>query len=126
LDIVSGLPFLKMRPFTDSEWHTLPHVILTSDADWDPSVLDQLISETDDWYNSIPDKVGAQDRTPFDAFGDLRPELLHEEADQVLDDIEVHLHSLLYVNERYMPDVNFDPYIEEPSIVDDFDVFVST
>jgi hypothetical protein len=25
-----------------------------------------------------------------------------------------------------MPDANFDPYIEEPSIVDDFDVFVST
>jgi hypothetical protein len=53
-------------------------------------------------------RLAAQDRTPFDAFGDLRPELLHEEADQVLDDIEVHLHSLLYVNERYMPDVNFD------------------
>jgi hypothetical protein len=65
LDIVSGLPYLKMRPFTDSEWHTLPHVILTSDADWDPSVLDQLISDTDDWYNSIPDKVGCTRQDTF-------------------------------------------------------------
>ena len=40
LSIRHGLPYLKMRPYTDQEWNTLPHVVLTADVDWDPSVLD--------------------------------------------------------------------------------------
>ena len=34
------LPYLKLRPYTDDEWEDLPYIILTSDVDWDPSVLD--------------------------------------------------------------------------------------
>ena len=55
----------------------MPHFVLTSDADWDPSVLDQMISDSDDWYDSISDKVPVQDRTSLDAFGYLWPELLN-------------------------------------------------
>ena len=40
LDIINGLPYLKMTPHTDKEWEELPHVILTSSAPWDPRVLD--------------------------------------------------------------------------------------
>ena len=29
-----------MRPFTDEEWNELPHVTLTSDEEWNPSVMD--------------------------------------------------------------------------------------
>jgi hypothetical protein len=36
----SGLPYMDMRPPTDDELHQLPHIILTSDAVWDPSCLD--------------------------------------------------------------------------------------
>ena len=39
LSIRHGLPYLKLRPYTDHEWSTLPHVVLTADVDWDPSVL---------------------------------------------------------------------------------------
>jgi hypothetical protein len=33
-----GLP--QMPLYTDDEWDTMPHVFWTSDATWDPSVLD--------------------------------------------------------------------------------------
>lgn len=36
----SGLAYLKMRPFTKAEWKTLPHVMMTSDQVWDPTVFD--------------------------------------------------------------------------------------
>ena len=53
LDIKDGLPHVKMRPYTDEEWDTLPHFLLTEDKDWDPSVLDhavtKLIKEVGTW-----------------------------------------------------------------------------
>ena len=38
LNIVGGLPYMTLCPYTDEEFDT-PHVILTSDMDWDPNVL---------------------------------------------------------------------------------------
>jgi len=38
---MKGLPYLTIQLFTDAEWENLPHVILTSDGDWDPDVDDQ-------------------------------------------------------------------------------------
>ena len=35
LDIIQGLTYLKIRPPTDFEFETYPHVFLTSDVDWD-------------------------------------------------------------------------------------------
>ena len=40
LSIRQGLAYLRMRPPSDSELMNLPHVILTSDKEWDPSKLD--------------------------------------------------------------------------------------
>ena len=45
-----GLPYIKMRPFTQSEWEdkSIPHVHITSPETWDPSVLDSIVE--DNWY----------------------------------------------------------------------------
>ena len=40
LCIKDGLARLPIRPYTDFEWENLPHVFLTSEKEWDPSVLD--------------------------------------------------------------------------------------
>ena len=32
-----GLAYIRLRPFTQREWETLPHVTLTSPEDWDPT-----------------------------------------------------------------------------------------
>ena len=45
LDIINGLPYLKMRPNTPAEWDTLPHIIMTEDKDWNPSVIDNVLSD---------------------------------------------------------------------------------
>jgi hypothetical protein len=52
LTIIQGLTYLQLQPPTDQELHDLPHVLLTSDHDWDPSTLDNAIHYTDQaWYS---------------------------------------------------------------------------
>jgi hypothetical protein len=36
LDVKSGLPYVKMRLYTNKEWDSLPHVVLTGDGNWNP------------------------------------------------------------------------------------------
>ena len=81
----SGLPYMDMRPPTDEELQQLPHIILTSDAVWDPSTLDDEFS-----FEEI-----SQD-APFDATAlDLDPRVnasgeyignLQDDIDRILAD----------------------------------------
>ncbi|CAJ1928442.1 unnamed protein product, partial [Cylindrotheca closterium] len=73
LDIKNGLPYLRMRPPTDRELSNpdIPHVVLTSDVDWDPSVLDVTI-DVDEWAKSIPDNGSEEGERPFDRVGTLK------------------------------------------------------
>ena len=68
LDIINGLPYLKMKPNTDNEWNTLPHTILTGSAEWDPTVLDLTLTAHDDWYNMVKRLDDGLIQTPFDEF----------------------------------------------------------
>jgi hypothetical protein len=63
LSIQDGLTHLNIRPYTDKEFETLPHVILTSELEWDPSVLDHAFKEDEQWgeaptFKSQFDEVG--------------------------------------------------------------------
>lgn len=40
LSICNGLAYLEMTKPTLDQYHSLPHVVLTSDLDWNPNVLD--------------------------------------------------------------------------------------
>jgi hypothetical protein len=55
VDIVDGLAYLKCRTYTDAEFESLPHVIMTSDVIWEPSILDCTILPDDKWHNSVLD-----------------------------------------------------------------------
>jgi hypothetical protein len=66
LDIINSLPYTPMRAYTDSEWKDLPHVIWTSDDNWDPSILDSKISDKDNWYQWITDLEEGLTDSPFD------------------------------------------------------------
>ena len=49
--IKGGLPYVSLRPYTDMEWETLPHVNWTRDSDWDPAIFNQEFDEGgDEWY----------------------------------------------------------------------------
>ena len=53
LTIKNNLPHLNIKPYADEQWDSLPHVILISDADWDPSVLDSPGGANEDkWHNA--------------------------------------------------------------------------
>jgi hypothetical protein len=49
LSIQDGLTHLNIRPYTDQEFDTLPHIILTSELEWDPSVLDHIFKMDEQW-----------------------------------------------------------------------------
>jgi hypothetical protein len=57
-----------MRPYTDVEYESTPHVILTSNVtNWDPRILDFDIDDNEDWYDAILDNMNHSELV--DAFG---------------------------------------------------------
>jgi hypothetical protein len=52
LSIKDGLTRLDIRPSMDQEWDSLPHVFLTDEANWDPSVLDHQYNSFKEWYGN--------------------------------------------------------------------------
>jgi hypothetical protein len=55
LDVKSGLPYVKMRPYTEEEWDSLPNVVLTGDGNWNPSDLDHSLTNDEQWYDAVSD-----------------------------------------------------------------------
>jgi hypothetical protein len=72
LNIRAALPYMQIRPFTDKEWKILPHVILTSDATWNPSVLDNDLDGDEQWFDAQSDMQNDSIDLLFDEFGNYR------------------------------------------------------
>ena len=53
IDIINGLPYTPMRPFSNDKWRKLPHVVWSSDSRWDPSVIDHVITNNNQWMQGI-------------------------------------------------------------------------
>jgi hypothetical protein len=45
LSIQDGLTHLKIRPYADHKFDTLRHIMMISELEWDPSVLDHEFKE---------------------------------------------------------------------------------
>ncbi len=76
IQIRNGLPCLDMKPPTDEEMEQHPHVIVTADEEWDPTVLDceqQVLNLADDDVPAHP--YGAN--YPFNAQGDYKLRQVH-------------------------------------------------
>ena len=72
LNIKKGLPYMTLRPYTDDEWNNLPHVVLTGDTDWDPSVLDNEIDDNEHWFDAVSDFTDGDSNQLFDLQGNYR------------------------------------------------------
>ena len=72
LRIQSGLPYMDMRPYTDDEWDNLPHIILTADTDWSPSVLDHDHGDMEAWFDAQEDAPPPPTHNLFDEVGNYR------------------------------------------------------
>lgn len=63
---------MSMQPYTDNDWDTLPHVILTGDTDWDPSIFDNIIDNDDEWFDALSDLPDNVPEPLFDLQGNYR------------------------------------------------------
>jgi hypothetical protein len=88
LSIKDGLVRLSIRPYTDHEWDNLPHVIPTSELEWDPSVLDHNFKEDEQW-GEVPGLDSS-----FDDYGDYKHRVVvqhlayfHRQDGDLLDDV---------------------------------------
>jgi hypothetical protein len=88
LSIKDGIVRLSIRPYTDHEWDNLPHVIHTSELEWDPSVLDRNFKEDEQW-GEVPGLDSS-----FDDYGDYKHRVVvqhlayfHRQDGDILDDV---------------------------------------
>ena len=72
LNIMSSFPYMTLRPYTDDEWDYLLHVILTSDLDCDPTILDNIIDDNDTWFDSVSNLQDDAVSNLFDLHGNYR------------------------------------------------------
>ena len=63
---------MTIRPYTDAEWKRLPHIILTADTDWDPSILDFEQEDKEEWFNAMEDLPTLTPDPLFDEYGDYK------------------------------------------------------
>ena len=57
LQFKNGLAYLPCRKPTADELGLLPHVVMTSDVDWDPSLYDNVIEDMDDFHDPTLDFI---------------------------------------------------------------------
>ena len=121
LAVRNGLPRLKLRPYTDKEWDDLPHVFLTSETQWDPSILDFDPEEQMDWEHDLADIEANPHTNLFDQFGNYRQRitvqyasyLQHATTDELADYVDrcvFHSHSMALERETKADD-DPQPYL---------------
>jgi hypothetical protein len=108
LDIINGLPYLKMCPPTRQEIDDLPHVILTPATSWNPKILDLMLSDEPDWYDTLKEWDEGKITSPFDQYGNYRHrEVAHAplvvpEIEEPDDELEVQFHVASNLNIQYV------------------------
>jgi len=96
---------MQMEPNTAEEFDALlaPHVILTQGGEWDPTVLDHMLTDNPDWVSKVKRKEDQEYDSPFDDRGEHK----HREPvragvaidnptgppSEDPDDVEVNLHN---------------------------------
>ena len=79
-NIINGLTRMPMHASMDEDLDHLPHVIVTSDDIWDPTVLDHLIDIENDIYNpTIDSNIDDEDFTSFDECTSATGSYLHHD-----------------------------------------------
>ena len=77
-----GLPYIRMRPFGEHDWATLPHVIITSPNTWNPAILDSDVPEQ--WFIDQVKDLPFLRHGILSEDGDLKPEL-DDDGDEFFD-----------------------------------------
>jgi Reverse transcriptase (RNA-dependent DNA polymerase) len=82
INIINGLPYMPMCPATREEFDSLPHANLTSHTECIVDLVDNMLSNQDDWYNIVCDTSKKNPiLSPFDEYGKYR----HREPPTAID-----------------------------------------
>ena len=79
LSVPIELPSIVIQSYSDKQWDTLPHIILTSDSEWDPSVFDtpgDIDNET--WCDAKTHLYVGSSCPTFNEFRELRNAHIYE------------------------------------------------
>ena len=69
INIINGMPYIRMRLNTKNELEESPCIILTSCESWDLTVLDYKLLDKEDWYNEFKSESNQPLNSPFDKMG---------------------------------------------------------
>jgi hypothetical protein len=69
LDFKNGLPYLHCRKPAETEISSLPHIIMTSDVDWDPKQYDITFDEIEQFCDTSQVDF---EHEHFDQYGEYR------------------------------------------------------
>jgi hypothetical protein len=70
LDFKDGSPYLRCCKPTETELALLPHIIMTSDIEWDPSLYDNVLEDLQEFHATSVDFIDHDN--PFDQYGEYR------------------------------------------------------
>lgn len=93
MNFINGLPYVPIRPFSVKEQKYFIHIVLTSDEEWDPSVIDKNITDdTAAMEAIIPNPIGYynSDNLPINSYGIPNPVSINfhfMDIEQIRDDI---------------------------------------
>ena len=89
------MPYITLRPYTNDEWDNLPHVILTSDLDWDTTILDNIIDDNDTLFDSVSNLQNESVSNLLDLIGNYgHRHIVHNIC---IDDPTLHYHSFTMI-----------------------------
>ena len=73
IDIIHGLlPYIQQRASTNDEIDQLARFNLTSASTWELELVDNVLSDRDDWYNIICGLNNGFIQTPFNQYGNYK------------------------------------------------------
>jgi hypothetical protein len=127
------LEHIPIRPYTDKEWEILPHVFLTSEREWDPSVMDHEPEGDESWGVESSDHDTLFSTSPFDEFGQYRQHFVVQYAgyftrNNTVSDVEDVIDQCIYdahCSSEDSPLIFYDAHEHEIDDSDDDAVFVS-
>jgi len=70
INIIRRLPHTQMEPNAAEEFGTLPHVMLTQGGEWDPTALDHMLTDGENWVSKAKCDECQECDSPFDNRGE--------------------------------------------------------
>ena len=95
---------MQMEANTAEEFKKLPHVVLTQGGEWDPTVLDHILTDNQNWIDEVKRDGDPVYESPFDEKGEYKDRIPPSTGTTLKspqgrpnedpDDIEVNFHKV--------------------------------